>query len=287
MQRPRWDSQQTRQQTHNQPRPPPSNTQPPRPPGANHLGQFLRHPSLSNNHLTQSSQGLHLHHRPAVSSLSSSSTSPAQLRPVLRPRCLPAWFQQKPPLSQPVVSQLQPVLQPQPVAQHQPLSQLKPVSQPPQLQEPKSALRPLTKSTVTSPGEPETPTPGSTSSSSVATMSLQDRLQLLVEPSPLQPPPVNSAFDIPLPLQPAPRKTIPLDEHTPKKATPVEEPPPKKTTPLEEHPQSSQMTNKPQNSAVEGVGDLKHCVVYPLPNKNSTKVLKVFISTVSMAMNVP
>ena len=276
MQRPRWDSQQTRQQAHNQPRPPPSNTQPPRPPGANHLGQFLRHPSLSNNHLTQSSQGLHLHHRPAVYSLSSSSTSPAQQRPVLRPRCLPAWFQPKPPLSQPDVSQLQPVLQPQPVAQHQPLSQLKPVSQPPQLQEPKSARRSLTKSTVTSPGEPETPTPGSTSSSSAATKSLQDRLQLLVKPSPLQPPPVNSAFDIPLPLEPAPRKTIPLEEQTPKKATP-----------LEEHPQSSQMTNKPQNSAVEGVGDLKHCVVYPLPNKNSTKVLKVFISTVSMAMNVP
>ena len=276
MQRPRWDTQQSRQQAHNQPRPPPSNTQPPRPPGANHLGQFLRHPSLSNNRLTQSSQGLHLVHLPAVSSLSSSSTSPAQLRPVLRPRCLPAWFQPKPPLSQPDVSQLQPVLQPQPVAQHQPLSQLKPVSQPPQLQAPHSALRPLTKSTVTSPGEPETPTPGSTSSSSAASKSLQDRLQLLVKPSPLQPPPVNSAFDIPLPLEPAPRKTIPLEEQTPKKATP-----------LEEHPQSSQMTNKPQNSAVEGVGDLKHCVVYPLPNKNSTKVLKVFISTVSMAMNVP
>ena len=129
-------------------------------------------------------------------------------------------------------------------------------------------------------------------------MSLQDRLQLLVEPSPLQPPPVNSAFDIPLPLEPAPRKTIPLEEHTPKRATtlekpaprkaiPLEEPAPKKTTPLEEHPQSSQMINKPQNSAVEGVGDLKQCAVYPLSNKNSTKVLKVIICTIPTAMNVP
>merc|ERR550534_1151759 len=46
------------------------------------------------------------------------------------------------------------------------------------------------------------------------------------------------------------------------------------------------MTNKPQNSAVEGVGDLKQCAVYPLPNKNSSKVLKAGNSQQQTALSL-
>ena len=155
---------------------------PQRVPPPNIFNQFLRHPSF---------------HPPTS----------MQQRPVavLRPRCLPAWFQQKPKVLQPSKSQSSSSSsssQPKPAQSSDPS---KCVSVPPVVIS-KPTLNPGTGTSENfSPAAPGFQGPAQA-------RSLQDRLQLLTEPSPLQPPPASSPFDIPLPSSPAPKKTIPLEE---------------------------------------------------------------------------
>ena len=148
-----------------------------RPHRPNHLNQLLRHPSFN-------------------------PPSPTHQRPVLRPRCLPAWFQQKP------------LGVSQPPSPKESCSQTKPAQKLQQApsENPNQSALPSTAAAVQNSGATETPLPAPGSQGPVPPRSLQDRLQLLTEPSPLQPPAGSCPFNIPLPSCPAPKKSIPLDE---------------------------------------------------------------------------
>lgn len=210
-----------------------------RPPRPNHLNQFLRHPSFN-------------------------PPSPTQQRPVLRPRCLPAWFQQKPlaasQLSKPEESCSPMTSQ----TKRAPNLQQAPSVKPNQTAIPALIPKPDQSSMVTesSPAAPvaaesslSAPSPGSLGPS-VPQRSLQDRLQLLTEPFPLQPPPASCPFDIPLPSSPAPKKSIPLDDL----------------------PQSS-TSKEPQTSPGEGCNHVKETLLPKL--EAETVVTKVLFPTLS------
>ena len=164
-----------------------------RPHRPNHLNQLLRHPSFN-------------------------PPSPTHQRPVLRPRCLPAWFQQKP------LSVSQPPNPKESCSQTKPAQKLQQASS----ASPNQSALPATAAAVQNseatdnpppaPGAAENSPPAPGSQGPVPTMSLQDRLQLLTQPSPLQPPAGSCPFNIPLPSCPAPKKSIPLDE-PPKSST--------------------------------------------------------------------
>ena len=157
-----------------------------RPHRPNHLNQLLRHPSFN-------------------------PPSPTHQRPVLRPRCLPAWFQQKP------LGVSQPPNPKESCSQTKPAQKLQQASSASPNQSALPATAAVQKSGATEtpppvPGAAENSPPAPGSQGPVPTRSLQDRLQSLTEPFPLQPPAASCPFNIPLPSCPAPKKSIPLDE---------------------------------------------------------------------------